>query len=174
MSIKHAFESAKDDGADATLVRPSNWNAEHTITTSKIKAQPNATQSIPTATHTKVTLASEIFDTLGEFDPTTNYRFTAINPGYYLIIGAIRYVASLVADKRYFCAVYKNGVGNMVAIAAQTLSVAAAIVVSCSGIINLAAGDYIELGAYHDAGQNVTINSTADYGQTYLCVVRIL
>ena len=52
MSIKHAFESAKADGADATLVRPSNWNAEHTITTSKIKAQPNATQSIPTTTHT--------------------------------------------------------------------------------------------------------------------------
>lgn len=30
MAIKHAFTSAKDDGADATLVRPSNWNAEHT------------------------------------------------------------------------------------------------------------------------------------------------
>lgn len=29
MSIKHAFESAKEDGADETLVRPSNWNADH-------------------------------------------------------------------------------------------------------------------------------------------------
>jgi hypothetical protein len=26
---KHAFASAKSDGADPTLVRPSDWNAEH-------------------------------------------------------------------------------------------------------------------------------------------------
>lgn len=31
MGIKHTFASAKSDGADATLVRPSNWNANHTI-----------------------------------------------------------------------------------------------------------------------------------------------
>ena len=36
MSIKHAFTSAKDDGADTTLVRPSNWNAEHITDLSKV------------------------------------------------------------------------------------------------------------------------------------------
>ena len=29
MGITHAFTSAVDDGGDATLVRPSNWNAAH-------------------------------------------------------------------------------------------------------------------------------------------------
>lgn len=29
--LKHAFTSPKADGADATLVRPSNWNAAHTF-----------------------------------------------------------------------------------------------------------------------------------------------
>lgn len=29
--IKHAFPSAKADGVDATLVRPSNWNADHKV-----------------------------------------------------------------------------------------------------------------------------------------------
>lgn len=29
MAIKHKFTSAKDDGGDATLVRPSNWNDDH-------------------------------------------------------------------------------------------------------------------------------------------------
>lgn len=33
-SLKHAFTSAKADGADATQVQPSNWNAEHTLTLS--------------------------------------------------------------------------------------------------------------------------------------------
>jgi hypothetical protein len=31
MGIKHTFVSSKSDGADATLVQPSNWNDEHTI-----------------------------------------------------------------------------------------------------------------------------------------------
>lgn len=32
ISLKHAFTSGKSDGADASLVQPSNWNAEHTLT----------------------------------------------------------------------------------------------------------------------------------------------
>lgn len=32
ISVKHLFTSAKADGTDSTLVQPSNWNAEHTIT----------------------------------------------------------------------------------------------------------------------------------------------
>jgi len=31
VSLKHAFASAKADGADSTLVQPSNWNAEHSL-----------------------------------------------------------------------------------------------------------------------------------------------
>ena len=31
MAITHPFVSTKADGGDATLVRPSNWNANHTI-----------------------------------------------------------------------------------------------------------------------------------------------
>lgn len=31
MAVKHAKTSAKADGADATLVQPSDWNADHTV-----------------------------------------------------------------------------------------------------------------------------------------------
>lgn len=31
VSLVHAFASAKGDGGDATLVQPSNWNAQHTL-----------------------------------------------------------------------------------------------------------------------------------------------
>ena len=31
LSVKHAFTNPKGDPADATIVRPSNWNAEHTM-----------------------------------------------------------------------------------------------------------------------------------------------
>ena len=32
MSVVHNFTSAKSDGGDATLVKPSDWNANHTLT----------------------------------------------------------------------------------------------------------------------------------------------
>ena len=31
VSLLHQFTSGKLDGTDATLVQPSNWNAEHTL-----------------------------------------------------------------------------------------------------------------------------------------------
>jgi hypothetical protein len=32
VGVKHAFTSPKSDGADATLVRPTNWNDDHVVT----------------------------------------------------------------------------------------------------------------------------------------------
>lgn len=45
ISLKHAFQSAKADGADASLVRPSNWNAEHTLTLAASRLLGRATAS---------------------------------------------------------------------------------------------------------------------------------
>lgn len=43
ISLKHAFQSAKGDPPDTTLVRPSNWNAEHTLTMATAKVLGRAT-----------------------------------------------------------------------------------------------------------------------------------
>src|SRR4051812_27004918 len=32
LTVKHSFTSPKSDGPDSTLIRPSNWNADHTLT----------------------------------------------------------------------------------------------------------------------------------------------
>jgi hypothetical protein len=44
VSLKHTFQSAKPDGTDASLVQPSNWNAEHelTIATNKLLGRATA------------------------------------------------------------------------------------------------------------------------------------
>lgn len=43
ISVKHTFQSAKPDGADATLVQPSNWNDEHVLTLATNKLLGRAT-----------------------------------------------------------------------------------------------------------------------------------
>lgn len=44
VSLKHNFQSAKADGTDASLIQPSNWNAEHelTIATNKLLGRATA------------------------------------------------------------------------------------------------------------------------------------
>jgi hypothetical protein len=57
ITVNHAFVSAKGDGADATLVRPSNWNASHNINlaTSKIigrlTAGPGLAEELPVTSY---------------------------------------------------------------------------------------------------------------------------
>jgi hypothetical protein len=45
ISVKHKFTSAKTDGADTSLVRPSNWNDEHDLTLAASKLLGRATAS---------------------------------------------------------------------------------------------------------------------------------
>jgi hypothetical protein len=49
MTVKHAFASGKSDGADATQVQPSNWNAAHTIDMDGITIPVHTTTPTPPA-----------------------------------------------------------------------------------------------------------------------------
>lgn len=62
ISLKHAFQSGKSDGGDATLVQPSNWNAEHTITmaTSRILGRKTASTGAVEELN-----ADDVYDLLG-------------------------------------------------------------------------------------------------------------
>ena len=53
IDVKHAFVSAKGDGTDSTLVRPSNWNASHNINMAtnnvigRLTAGPGPAEELP-------------------------------------------------------------------------------------------------------------------------------
>ena len=103
----------------------------------------SATQSISANTWTKVEFDVEDWDTQSEFDPTTNYRFTATKPGKYLVTFSLGYNA--VADgTRIDGAVSVNGTkvesGTTYAAAGSSYPT-----VAVSAIINIGTtGDYIE------------------------------
>ena len=65
----------------------------------------NGNQSIPHNTRTRVSWNAEIFDVGGNFDSSTNYRFTAPVAGKYLFMGHL-YVYSTHQVEAF---VYKNG-----------------------------------------------------------------
>lgn len=70
-------------------------------------AYSNATQSVTTATATKVAINTEEYDTNSNYDPTTNYRFTPTVAGYYQVNGVLRVGGSTITAA--YIALYKNG-----------------------------------------------------------------
>jgi hypothetical protein len=70
-------------------------------------AYRTATQSTSAASHTKVQLNLEDFDTNNNFDSTTNYRFTPTVAGYYQVNWVI--VIGTNPSGEYFSELYKNG-----------------------------------------------------------------
>lgn len=64
LSLKHAFTTSKVDGGDPTLVKPSNWNAEHTLTCASNKvlgldnSAPGAVIELPCTATGRALLAS--------------------------------------------------------------------------------------------------------------------
>jgi len=60
VALKHAFVSGKTDGADATQVQPSNWNASHTIDTDGVTIPANATAPASPAADNVTLFCTEI------------------------------------------------------------------------------------------------------------------
>ena len=106
----------------------------------------SGSQSVTTATWTKVALNAEHFDTTSDYDKDTNYRYTPSVAGYYQVNFELR--ADATSKTRVQCALYKNGsvwhygVGNRDSTSSPTY-------VSGNSLIYLnGSTDYIEMYGY--------------------------
>jgi hypothetical protein len=70
-------------------------------------AKISATQNVATATETKIQMATEVFDTDGDYDHSTNYRFTPTTAGKYCFVAGLRY-STFVAGRAVIW-IRKNG-----------------------------------------------------------------
>ena len=114
-------------------------------------------QSIPNNTFTKCAFNAEYWDTAGEFDPTTNYRWTAATAGKY-VIGTNIIIDNLSDGASLFVSIYKNG--SAVGTNAQGLngitSAGNANPDQCQLVstIDVAASDYFEVYVKHQHGSS--------------------
>ena len=130
-------------------------------------AYPSGTQSIPDTTYTKVTLATEWYDSNGEF---ANSKYTVVTAGNYLISGSVGQNGEAATNVRLYALIYKNGS----AIIQSDIPSPNATEVTCpiaATVIPLVADDYIELYFRHLKGSALTINGVS--GGTYLNVLRV-
>jgi len=118
--------------------------------------------------YTKVTLNTENFDTLSEFDSTTNYRFTATEAGKYLVTGSIQWSAQVV-DKQWLTAIYKNGTKF---VEAQITDARTGVVTpNVTRIISLSVDDYIELYGVQYSGASAVMQGNST--KTFMSIVKV-
>jgi len=125
-------------------------------------------QSVPSATWTKIQLNATLYDEQGEFDTTTNYRFTATEAGYYIVIGSIS-ILNIDDQKTVTVAIRKNGASC--AYTRYYTSGTAAPIISAVSIAHLDAGDYLELWVYHNHGSNRDVAAGSSY--TYMAIHKL-
>ena len=155
---------SSNPAADRTITLPSN--ADGTILTDTYKpvffARNNNTQSIPNNTSTKIEFNSEVFDSHGYYDHSTNYRFTPLLAGYYYITASIYYVN---VNNVYAIDIKKNGSRyvnlDFKVDFAGTRSAFISSLVSFNG-----SSDYVEIFGYHTTGSSITIGNGAQYSIT--------
>jgi hypothetical protein len=126
-------------------------------------AYANATVTLNNSVFTKIALQVEEFDTNGNFDSTTNYRFQPTIAGYYQISGGTTF-QPIGAGNR-FLALYKNGsVFKYFGVLSPASVNFTQMYGSCLVYLN-GSTDFVELYALQNGGGNIT--NSASNNETY-------
>ena len=80
------------------------------ITGAFFQAAPSGNVGLPNSVYTKISFDTEIYDPMGEYDHTTNYRYQPA-AGTYLISAKITLI-SASDGHRWIAVIYKNGTGQ--------------------------------------------------------------
>ena len=122
-------------------------------------------QSISNATATAVTFNSEVFDTDGFHDNSTNNSRITIpsgKAGKYLLTAQISYAANATGAR--IIKIYKNGsllmLGNVLSAAPATDFT----VINNTTLVNAAVADYFEVFAEQSSGGNLNLNISSGNG----------
>lgn len=86
ISLKHNFTSSKPDGTDSTMVQPSNWNAEHTLTQATNKLLGRTTAA--TGATEEISVGSNLSFATQTLNLASTVSLTALTSASLTITGA--------------------------------------------------------------------------------------
>ena len=108
-------------------------------------------QSISNQTITKLTNATEVFDTDSAYDNSSNYRFTPQSAGKYVIFASVMFATGTDFDQ-IECMIHKNGsvYSSNISVNNNYNSSYVETIVDMNG-----SSDYVEAFAYHNRGSSL-------------------
>ncbi|MFN7834839.1 MAG: hypothetical protein ACK5NY_03475 [Burkholderiaceae bacterium] len=138
--------------------------------TPNAKAERGSSLTITQASWTKVPFNTEVFDTAGGYDPTTNYRYTVQSGdgGKYVIRSSVGFTGGTIASgEMFYIAIYKNGAVHRYS--TSHASGANVLGVQVFTLEDLVAGDYIETYVYVESASSADLigSSAMNYFDIY-------
>lgn len=131
------------------------------------RAYASASTTMTNAAFTVVNLAGESYDSATLHDTATNpSRITVPDTGKYLVVARIRFSASAGGSYRAI-RVLVNGIEK----AAHWDDPGGVRSVGVDDVIDLTAGDYVQMAGYQDVGSDSNVQTGAT--ETYLTVVKV-
>lgn len=130
--------------------------------------ETNASQSIPNVSPTIINFEDQVYDTHNAVTIGAAWKFTAPKTGYYAIHARIMFAVSGAWALSEQANIFLNKNGGQISNLNRsthwdTSAVTNTMSVVGSDIVQLAAGDYIDLQAFHTAGVAVALYSIAQY-----------
>ena len=172
------------DGGDNAIMT-SDGSGTLTLNNAALKATPafhafaSASANLSNSTDTKVAMNSEVFDSDGKYDNSTNYRFTPTVAGKYYVYGQANLSNSAGEEYQYgTIMLYKNG-SEISRTALDPSNNANAksnqVTVSIAFIVDMDSDDYVEIFVKAIVGSG-TPNVVGDSGAspTFFGAYRII
>lgn len=141
---------------DSAITTASSVPSEALNCTVAFHAYRNGAWSFDGSNQTKVQLETELYDAGSDFDATTNYRFNAPVNGFYFFSARS---GGDSTSRRGQASLFVNGSIRIAGDSQVTTYVGASV----SGILKLAANDYVELYFQSDATDSGATGSDACY-----------
>ena len=125
-----------------------------------VRVTKSATQSITTSTETSLTFDQESFDTDSLHDnATNNSRLTASVTGKWIVNGTVQFAANNTGYRQ--AKILKNGTTVYAHERSLTNTAGDDSMVSLTDIVDLAAGDYVELTVFQNSGGGLNVQTAA-------------
>jgi hypothetical protein len=156
--------------SDAGTLKRVDYSYLKSANTPAFSATLGTTQTIGTATQTKLNINTEVFDTDGNFD-TSTYRFTPTTAGKYLFLAQVR-IEGTGANQN--ARIKKNGTDVAFSIAANSASTQETSNIMVCLDMN-GSSDYVELYAEQNTGSNKQVyGDSSNSGSTTFTGIKII
>jgi hypothetical protein len=156
-----------DDGAGGTLRKTAASRIKTYIgagdNTPSFLVTISGSQSISSGSATKIQWNSEVYDTDGTFDSSTNYRFTPGVTGKYVLAAGTR-ASSFETSEKMQLFFYKNGSGVSYQTESRNFSTSSGgetITIDAQILVESDADDYFEVYLLHTEGGSRDIGSAS-------------
>jgi len=153
--------------SDAGVLKRIDFSLIGGKNTPAFQATLSSSQSISNSSATKVQFDTEVFDSDGTYDNSSNYRFTPAVAGKYHVTAKVNYADASAEDKYQEVYIYKNG-SSVHSHRTRTVgSTGRDKSTEVNAIVDLDADDYLEAYTQHNTGSSLSLN-----GGSYQCIFQ--